>query len=105
MFRHQLLIAFRNMRKFKTSFLINFLGLSTGLACTFFIYLWVNDELQFDKFHKNDPQLYQVMELSKENDKLIVHDGTQGLLADAMANDLPEVERAASVMSLHKDGM
>jgi ABC-type antimicrobial peptide transport system permease subunit len=92
------------MKKFKTSFIINFIGLSTGLACTFFIYLWVNDELHFDKFHKNDPLLYQVMELSKENDAIIVHPGTQGLLAAAMTKDLPEVQYAASVMPSEKIG-
>jgi putative ABC transport system permease protein len=105
MFKHHLLISLRNLQKFKGSFLINLIGLSTGLACTLFIYLWVNDELNFDKFHKNDKQLVQVMELSKENNELVVHDHTQGLLADAMAKDLPEVEAAASIMSLEKEGM
>lgn len=93
------------MKKFKTSFLINFLGLSTGLVCAFFIYLWINDELHFDKFHENDKQLFQVMELSKENGEMIVHDGTQGLLAETMAKDLPEVEFASPIMSLYDKGM
>ena len=105
MFKHQLLIAIRNMKKFKTSFLINFIGLSSGLACALFIYLWVNDELNFDKFHKKDAQLYQVMEVSKENDVMMVHDGTQGLLADAMVKDLPEVEQATSMMTSQKIGI
>jgi putative ABC transport system permease protein len=105
MFKYQLLIAFRNMKKFKTSFLINFLGLTTGLVCAFFIYLWINDELHFDKFHENDKQLFQVMELSKENGEMIVHDGTQGLLAETMAKDLPEVVHATPVMSLYDKGM
>jgi ABC-type antimicrobial peptide transport system permease subunit len=105
MIKHWLLIAFRNMKKFRTSFLINFIGLSSGLACALFIYLWVQDELHFDKFHKNESQLYQVMELSKENGVMMVHDGTQGLLADAMAKDLPEVELAVSVMNAEKIGV
>jgi putative ABC transport system permease protein len=105
MFKHQLLIAFRNMKKFKTSFLINFVGLSTGLACTFFIYLWINDELHFDRFHASDKQLYQVMEVNKENGQLAVHEGTQGLLAESMLKDLPEIEYASPVMSLYKEGM
>ncbi|HTE27395.1 ABC transporter permease [Flavitalea sp.] len=93
------------MKKFKTSFLINFLGLTTGLVCAFFIYLWINEELHFDKFHKNDKQLFQVMELSKENGEMIVHDGTQGMLAETMAKDLPEVELATPIMSLYEEGM
>ena len=105
MLKLHLLIVYRNLRKFRGSFLINLIGLSSGLACTLFIYLWVNDEMNFDKFHKNDAQLFQVMELSKENNELVVHDGTQGLLAEAMAKELPEVSNAVSVMSLEKEGM
>ena len=33
MFRHNLLITYRNFLRYKSSFLINLIGLSTGLAC------------------------------------------------------------------------
>ena len=104
MLKHHLLIAFRNLKRHKGSFLINLIGLSTGLACAILIYLWVNDELGFDKFHKKDKQLFQVMELSTENNVKIIHEHTQGLLADAMAKDIPEAESAVSVMKLADEG-
>jgi putative ABC transport system permease protein len=100
-----MLIAFRNIIRHKGSFFINLTGLSTGLACTFLIYLWVTDELKFDKFHKNDSQLYQILEKSTENASVIVHEGTQGPLAEAMKKDMPEVISAVPVMSLEKNGM
>ena len=53
MFRHNILITYRNFLRYKSSFLINLLGLSTGLACTLLIYLWVADELSVDKFDRN----------------------------------------------------
>jgi putative ABC transport system permease protein len=105
MFRHNMLIAYRNIMRHKGSFFINLTGLSTGLACTFLIYLWVTDELNFDKFHKNDSQLYQIIERSTENGNVIVHEGTQGPLAEAMKTDLPEVIGATPVLSLEKNGM
>ena len=37
-------------------------GLSSGLACALFIYLWVDDELGVDKFHEDDSQIFQVLE-------------------------------------------
>ncbi len=89
MLKHNLLIAIRNLKRHKGSFFINLIGLSTGLACAIIIYLWVDDELNFDKFHAKDKQMHQVMELSKENNINVVHEHTQGLLADAMAKDLP----------------
>src|SRR5688572_10575988 len=61
MFRHNLLLTFRNFSRYKTTFFINLIGLSTGLTCSLFIYFWVKDELSFDKFHTNDAQLYEVM--------------------------------------------
>ena len=100
-----MLIAYRNIMRHKGSFFINLAGLSTGLACTFLIYLWVTDELNFDKFHNNDKQLYQIIERSTENGNVIIHEGTQGPLAEAMERDLPEVISATPVMSLEKNGM
>jgi ABC-type antimicrobial peptide transport system permease subunit len=105
MLQHHLLIAFRNLQRHRGSFLINLVGLSTGLACAFLIYLWMQDETGFDRFHANEPQLFQVMEKSSENGNIIVHEATQGPLAAAMAKDLPEVQTALPVMSLQKEGI
>ncbi len=104
MLQHNLLLIYRNFLRHKSTFFINLLGLSAGLACTFLIYLWINDELGFDKFHARDAQLFQVMEWSAEGGKKIVHDGTQGLLGVSMAKDLPEVESAVSMLNLAKHG-
>lgn len=104
MVQHYLRIAIRSFQRHKASFLINLFGLSTGLACAFLIYLWVNDELHFDKFHARDSQLYQVMEKNKINDEIHVNDGTQGMLAEAMKKDLPEVEASVTVLSLKSFG-
>jgi len=104
MLHHYLHIAIRNLQRHKASFFINWIGLSTGLACAFFIYLWVNDELHFDKFHVRDSQLYQVMEKDKINNEINVHEGTQGMLAETMKRDLPEVEAAVPILSLKSFG-
>lgn len=105
MLKHHLLIAVRGMKKFRSSFYINLVGLSTGLACAFLIYLWVNDEWKFDKFHSNDQQLFQVMELDKQQDKLFVREATQGPLAAALKKDLPEVENSVLFFNLAKEGL
>ncbi len=104
MFQHNFLVIYRSFKRFKSAFFINLLGLTAGLTCAFLIYLWVNDELSFDKFHARDAQLFQVMEISSEGGKKVVHDGTQGLLGQSMAKDLPEVESAVSMLNLAKHG-
>ena len=105
MLKHILTITIRSIKKHTSSFAINLAGLSAGLAFSFLLYLWVQDERSVDKFHANDDRLYQVMEKSKENGIIRIQDGTQGPLSEAMEKDLPEVENAVTVMNLSKEGM
>src|SRR5580704_15133656 len=78
--------------------LLNLLGLSTGLACAIFIYLWVTDELHIDKFNLNDERLYQVMINAKTAEGIQTVGYTPGLLSDALQKEIPEVDYAASVI-------
>ena len=76
MLKHYLLIIYRGFIRFKSTFIINLTGLSTGLACVLFIYLWVNDELHVDKFHEKDRRLFQAMERRQDADDVLVNDKT-----------------------------
>src|SRR3990170_5382726 len=91
MFRHNLLLIYRNFKRYKSSFFINLIDLSTGIACTLLIYLWVKDELSFDKFHEKDRQLYQVMENKEQANDIWTHHSTSGGMAQALAEEMPEV--------------
>ena len=105
MFKNHLKIAWRNLKRNPLFSLINILGLSTGMASAFLIYFWVSDEIMVDKFHVNEPNLYQVMMKSEENGIIRTLDGTQGPLSEAMEKDLPEVVHALTVMDIEKEGM
>jgi predicted permease len=96
MFKHNLILAFRNFKRYKSSFLINLIGLTSGLACTLFIYLWVNDELNVNKFHEKESQLYQVMEHQQYAEDIMTTTSTPGLLANELKENYPEVEYAAT---------
>lgn len=65
-----------------------------GLACTFLIYLWVTDELSFDKFFEHDAQLYQLMERRTVNGDVAISTESSGLLSEAVAATMPEVKYA-----------
>ncbi len=97
MFRHNLLLTYRTFLRYKMSFFINLIGLSTGLACALMIYLWVYDELSVDKFHEKDARLYQVMENQNQSDGINTQENTPGLLAESLTEDMPEVEYATAV--------
>ena len=92
MFKHNLLLIYRNFKRFKSTFFINLIGLSTGLACVLLIYLWVNDELSVDKFNENDSRLFRAMEHRVKSGGIWTSPTTPGPLAEALVEDMPEIE-------------
>jgi hypothetical protein len=59
--------AVRRLAKDRQSTLLNLIGLASGLACAFLIYLWVSDERSVDKFNDKDGQLYLVIRPTPES--------------------------------------
>ena len=51
-----------------------------------------------DKYNEKDQQLYQVMQNLKEENGIETMQYTAGLLANALAAEMPEVEHAATVV-------
>jgi predicted permease len=98
MIRNYFKIAWRNLLKERQFTILNLVGLSTGLACTLMIYLWVNDELHIDKYNAKDGQLFQVMTNHPSENGIKTIDNTSGLLANALVAELPEVEHAVTVL-------
>lgn len=97
MIRHHLTLLYRNFLRSKGYFIINLSGLTTGLACTLLIYLWVHDELRIDKFHLKEDRLFQVMEHQQYADHIMTTTSTPGLLAETLKEEMPEVEYAATL--------
>jgi ABC-type antimicrobial peptide transport system permease subunit len=61
MIKNYLKIAIRNLFKYKGYSFINISGLALGMACCILIFLWVRDELSYDRFHKNYEEVYRVL--------------------------------------------
>lgn len=99
MILHNLIVIFRNFRKYQSTFLINLLGLSTGLTCAILIALWVMDEVAMDKFHALDNRLYRVMVHNTLEGKTTTSTSTQAILGEALQAEVPEVERAVTTLS------
>src|SRR5687768_8967222 len=97
MLRNYFKTAWRSLLKNQRSTILNLTGLSTGLACTLLIFLWVNNELIIDKFHEKDSRLYKVMyNIQTPNEVLTLHQ-TPYPLVPALTKEMPEVEYAVSV--------
>ncbi|MBW8683220.1 ABC transporter permease [Chitinophaga rhizophila] len=52
--------ALRNLLRNKIYSVINILGLSIGLACGMLIILYVKDEVSYDRFHDQLPNIYRI---------------------------------------------
>jgi putative ABC transport system permease protein len=89
MFLHYLKVAAKNLTRQKGYSFINIIGLAVGMACCILIFLWVQDELSFDRFHKNVNNIYQVT----------YSDGTMECpfpLAGVLKAELPEVIKSTN---------
>ncbi len=100
---NNLLISIRNIRRNKSTLVINLLGLSIGLACAFLILLWVEDELGIDKFHENEKQLYQVFSNHEYTSGTVRSKATTGMLVQTLPEKMPEIEKAACVVNFGDD--
>lgn len=60
MFKNYIKLAWRNLFKKKIYSLINLTGLSVAAAFAILIFLFVQHENAYDRFHKNEKNLYRL---------------------------------------------
>ncbi len=102
MLQHNFKLAYRNFFKYKSQFFINLTGLSTGLACVLFIFLWVSDEQKMDKYHDHDQRLYKIMSNHTDASGVRTLQGVPGLLLEEIEAQVPEVDHAVAMTDTHE---
>ena len=92
-------IAWRNLIKKTAYSTINIFGLGLGIACCFLIFMFVQDELSYDNYHKKGDRIYRVIHGWKSAD-----DSKSGRsnpfwvwgnapIGPAIGNEFPEIEK------------
>ncbi len=76
---------------------INILGLSVGIACSLLIWLWVQNELSYDNFHKKGDRIYRLIQ-EMDFEKPVSWAINQGPLGPALVQDFPELEQFTRYM-------
>ena len=93
MVRNYLLVAIRNLIRQKLYAVINVAGLGIGVGCVILIGLFVENELQYDRHHKNGDRLYRVIRELRTDDGSKTYDWRlSGAVAPALTETFPEVE-------------
>ena len=95
MFRNYLKSAFRFLKRNKLFAGINALGLSTALAASFIILLFVINELSYNTCHKNRNRVFRVLNYYTEFKT--TQTGTPYVLASALKEAFPQVEKAVNI--------
>ena len=92
MFKNFLRTTLRNIRRNKGYTSLNIFGLAIGIACAGFIFLWVEDEVNFDSNNVNKERIFLVKTNDQVDDGVFTHSSTTGPMAPAMQSTLPGIE-------------
>lgn len=100
MIKNYLKIAWRNLFKNKGFSITNILGLTIGITCTILIFLWVQDERAYDKFHSNYSNIYQVIAHRNFNNQIFTDRNMVMPLGKSLENASPQIKNA--VVTTHR---
>jgi predicted permease len=99
MIKNLFTVALRTFLRQKFYSFINVFGLSAGLTCTLFIYLWINDELSKDNFHNDSDRIFRAVSNFTLNDgEVMTWTDTPGPLAEDIKENIAEVETVVRTM-------
>jgi len=98
MLKNYFKIAFRNLWKNKAFSFINIFGLATGISCSLLIFLFVKDELSYDRFNKGADHIYRIVKDFVNDDGSRLPDATTPpAVAPAIQKEIPGVEKVTRV--------
>ncbi len=99
MLKNYLKIALRNFSRYKMFSVINVAGFAIGIACCIIIFLFINNELSYDKFFEKADRIYRVFEYGKINGNEINLALTPTPMGPALSQNFPEVESYTRIIA------
>jgi putative ABC transport system permease protein len=90
-------VAVRSMLRNKILACINIAGLAIGLTAGIFIYMWIQDELSYDRFHEHAGDIYRVVETQFYRGEPFLVAVAPGPLAAQLKSDYPEIVNAVRI--------
>jgi len=97
MFLHHLKFSFRNLLRRWLISGINVLGLGFGISCAIVIFLFVQHELSYNRYHEHTGRIYRIVNKYSIRDEGLNYSPYQpDELSEGIKQDLPVVEKATS---------
>ncbi|MDZ7363617.1 MAG: ABC transporter permease [candidate division KSB1 bacterium] len=100
MLKNYLITTLRKLGRQKNYTAINVLGLALGMACCLFIFLIIQYELRFDRFHSKRDRIYRLVTEEKINDIVSETMGSPIPMAAALRQDFPNLEKVTVAFGL-----
>jgi putative ABC transport system permease protein len=94
MLKNYLKIALRNLKRHKGYSFINIAGLAIGITACLLLFLWVQDELSYDRYHEKADQIYRVISQWESDSQARRFAKTSAPLGPALVSEFPEIEKA-----------
>ncbi|TAL68325.1 MAG: ABC transporter permease, partial [Bacteroidetes bacterium] len=98
MFKINFQLAVRNLLKRKVSACINIIGLSISITLVIHLSIFLINELNYDRFHKNHDRIFRILteiSIPGENSRLVAIN--QGQLPSVVNGIVPEVEECVRI--------
>jgi len=93
----QINIAIRNVFKKPVYTVITFTGFVIGIAGSLLIFLWIGNELDYEKFHPGYDRIYRVLTLTRMGDEIVKSAGCYRPLARSLRQTYPQIESATYI--------
>ncbi len=98
MIKNYIKIAFRNLWSQKGYTFINIGGLAIGIAICFTIFLWIQDEVKYDRFHEHSDRIYRSLWEAKVGDNEWVIPAIPVPVGRTLEQEFPEVEKVTNMV-------
>ena len=99
MFKNYLKIALRSLLKNKGYSILNIFGLAIGITCASLIFLWVEDEMNFDTFSSDKDLVYYLPTNQEYEGEWRTFYSTPAPLAKVLKDEIPEIAKSAKTWS------
>lgn len=99
MIKNYFKIAWRNLRKNGVYSILNIFGLSIGIAIIMYLFLFIKQELSFDKFNKNYENIVRVGQTASFDGKNYEWACVPNIVGPIMAKELPEIKAYSRLLS------
>jgi len=103
MIKNNLKILFRNLKRHKGYSFVNISGLSLGIMCCIFIFLYIRYETSYDDHHEDADRIYRIIASVDSPTGTTVYGGTAHQLTPYIQGNFKQAEAVAKVTPWRSD--